>query len=81
MPDRLQKRLQTLNQQHNSKMDQPTKQAKAKANRLQFQHTIAAKAAYESEKGMNAKSKKAVIVGNATTVFTTQVTQGEGELR
>ena len=71
MPDRLQQRLQTLNQQHNSKMDQPSKQANAAANRLQFQQAIVVKAAYESEKGRNARSKKAAIVGNATDIDST----------
>ena len=77
LPIALKERLHTLNQQHSSKMDQPTKQAKAAANRLQFQQSIAAKAAYENEKSMNATSRRLVAKGDANTLFSVSAVEDE----
>jgi hypothetical protein len=78
IPNHLQKRLSTLNKRFGSREGQELKQARAAANRAKFQENIAKKAAYESEKCMNAKSQKALIEGNET-LFTTNLSGEEVE--
>jgi hypothetical protein len=76
MPARLQQRLNVHNAKNNAKKhanrDPDAKQAAARARRAQFHRAIAAKAKYETEKGLMAKNTKALMTGNQH-VFTAQV--------
>ena len=57
MPQHLQARVQKLQKKFASKDDFATKQKKAEANRAAFHNAVAAKAAEENDKVMNAQSR------------------------
>ena len=61
--------LQTLQKKFASKEDFATKQKKAEANRAAFNGAVAAKAAEENDKVMNAQSRKAVAEGAEGQIF------------
>ena len=78
LPPRLSQRLDTLQKQFQPKDDFETRQAKAKANREAFNGAIAKKAAEESDKVMNANSRRQLATGNANT-FTVDFSSTEEE--
>ena len=79
MPQHLQARVQKLQKKFASKDDFATKQKKAEANRAAFHNAIAAKAAEENDKVMNAQSRKAVAKGAEGQIFSVSATQESTE--